>query len=61
MNANVDLQHIRRSLAGYVLQGTLDQRVIQPLMVPDGFVPKEYEFWDYLNPRVTAEEETPGV
>jgi predicted HTH transcriptional regulator len=47
MNANVDLQHVRRLLAGYVLQGTLDQRVIQPLMVPDGFVPKECEFWDY--------------
>jgi len=34
-------------IASYVLQGTFDQRVIQTLMLPDGFVPKECEFWDY--------------
>src|SRR5439155_17165743 len=47
MNANVDLQLVRRLITGYVLQGTLDQRVIQALMLSDGFVPKECEFWDY--------------
>ncbi len=45
--AQIDIQKIRSDISNYIVNGTLDERVLQCLMTPEGFVPKECELWDY--------------